>query len=505
MRIGIRLAISGLVLGFILISAAAVHGLWWRTAAANSRLLAATINEQIVAAVEKEIETIGTEARAAHTTIRTLFVQNVLETREADKREFVFLSQLQAQPTLSWIAFGWPDGSFFAAHKLGDKQLEMMEISAADGLQKRRLDRYQVFPDDIEFEKRSFEKTEYVVTDQLWYRIAMTRELPRWFDVSQHATGIAPAIAYAGPIDVYQKRQGVLAIMIEHTRLSRFLSHLAVGKTGAAFIIGRERMTVAAPNAEADEINGEGQKNSPLLNVAHLALAQAGSAYNADTGPAYAMRQVDNGVAYAVTLTPLAFPGWTLATVIPEQEFLGAVEATTMRLLIGLALLVIAAGFLSAWLARRIVAEPLVKVSGELKRVQRFELDQVRRHPSRLAEIDALSEVIADMASGLSAFRKYIPADLVRTLIGDGKDLKPGGAIRSMTVMFSDIAGFTGLSERLGDQIIPLLSGYLETMSNAVSTHGGTIDKFIGDAVMAFWGAPAANPDHAIDACRAAL
>jgi adenylate cyclase len=218
MRIGIRLAISGLVLGLILISAAAVHGLWWRTTAANSRLLAATINEQIVAAVEKETETIGTEARAPHTTIRTLFVQNVLETREADKREFVFLPQLQAQPTLSWIAFGWPDGSFFAAHKLGDKQLEMMEISVAGGLEKRWVDRYQVFPDDIEFEKRSFEKTDYVVTDQAWYRVAMARDLPLWFDVSQH--------------------------------LSRFLSHLAVGKTGAAFIIGQERMTVAAPNAE---------------------------------------------------------------------------------------------------------------------------------------------------------------------------------------------------------------------------------------------------------------
>ena len=169
MRIGIRLAISGLVLGFILPSAAAVHTLWWRTAEANSRLLASTIDEQIVAAVEKEIESIATEARAAHTAIRTLFVQNVLDTREADKREFVFLSQLQAQPTLSWIAFGWPDSSFFAAHKLGDRQLEMMEISAADGLDKRRVDQYLVFPDDIEFEKRTFEKTEYVVTDQPWY------------------------------------------------------------------------------------------------------------------------------------------------------------------------------------------------------------------------------------------------------------------------------------------------------------------------------------------------
>src|SRR5262249_59666637 len=80
----------------------------------------ATINEQIVSAVGKELETITTQVRAAHTAIRTLFVQNVLETREADKREFVFLSQLQAQPGISWLAFGWPDGAFFTAHNLRD-------------------------------------------------------------------------------------------------------------------------------------------------------------------------------------------------------------------------------------------------------------------------------------------------------------------------------------------------------------------------------------------------
>lgn len=56
------------------------------------------------------------EARAAHTAIRTLFLQNLLDTREADKREFVFLSQLHSQATISWVAFGWPDGAFFAAH-----------------------------------------------------------------------------------------------------------------------------------------------------------------------------------------------------------------------------------------------------------------------------------------------------------------------------------------------------------------------------------------------------
>jgi adenylate cyclase len=107
------------------------------------------------------------------------------------------------------------------------------------------------------------------------------------------------------------------------------------------------------------------------------------------------------------------------------------------------------------------------------------------------------------MALGLAAFRKYIPADLVKRLISDGHGARLG--VRPMSVIFVELAGFTGLSERLGDKIIPLLSRYFDAVSAQVQTHGGTIDKFIGDAVMAFWGAPAPNPDHAVDCCRAAL
>ena len=82
--------------------------------------------------------------------------------------------------------------------------------------------------------------------------------------------------------------------------------------------------------------------------------------------------------------------------------------------------LVFAAGLLSAWLARRAVARPLVKVTESLGYVQRFELEKVRAEPSHIAEVERLSGAIADMASGLSAFRKYIPADLVRTLVAAG-------------------------------------------------------------------------------------
>jgi adenylate cyclase len=503
MRVGIRLAVTGLVLAAIIISAIAVHLLWWRTAEQNSHTLAATINEQIVSAVRKEIETITTQAQAAHSAIRTLFVQNVLGTREADKREFVFLSQLQAQPVISWVAFGWPDGDFFAAHKLGDLGLEMMEIAPVDGVRKRRVDQYQVVVGDIQFEKRRFENTDYVVTDQEWYREGIKSDEPHWFEVSAHPIGTRPSIAYAGPVDVYQKRQGVLAVIIENTRLAQFLSQLSVGKSGAAFILRGDGAVIAAPDPDADETNMQ-RTNQPLLPIAQSAIKQADmSGVSGKDGRR--VRLVADGNAYAVTLTPLDFAGWTLATVIPEAEFLGPVERTIRNLLIGLALLVIAAALLSVWLARAAVAEPLITVVDELKHVERFELDRVRRHSSRIAELANLSGAIADMAGGLAAFRKYIPADLVRMLVREGVEPRPGGSVRTLTVLFADIAGFTGLSERLGDRIIPLLSAYLDTMSREVSGHGGTIDKFIGDAVMAFWGAPAANADHAVDACRAAL
>ncbi len=503
MRIGIRQTISLLVLASILVSAIGVHVLWWRTAEANSHTLAETINQQIVAAVEKELTAITAEAQAAHTAIRTLFVQNVLETREADKREFVFLSQLQSQPNISWVAFGWPDGAFFAAHKLGDLGLEMMEIAAGEAT-KRRIDQYQVVVGDIQFEKRRFEDTDYGVTGQEWFRKGIEADEPRWFDVTLHPVGSRPSIAYAGPIDVYQKRQGVLAIIIEYTRLARFLSQLSVGKSGAAFILGRNGKTIAAPDPDADEVDMQ-RFDQPLLVVARNAIEQAGSAYDSDKKLMNHVRLVSGNAAYAVTLTPLGFLGWTLAIVIPEAEFLGPIEATIQKLLIGLAILILAAGVLSAWLARRVIATPLIMVVDELKHVARFDLDRVRRHASRVTEIENLSNAIADMAGGLAAFRKYIPADLVKVLVREGVEPRAGGSIRNLTVLFADIAGFTGLSERLGDRIIPLLSSYLDTMSREVSSHGGTIDKFIGDAVMAFWGAPATNADHGVDACRAAL
>jgi adenylate cyclase len=275
LTVSIRLAVSALVLTAILLTAAASSLLWWRTAESISRQLASTINEQIVAAVRKEVSAIVDEARAAHSAIRTLFLQNVLDTREADKREFVFLSQLQSHATISWVAFGWPDGSFFAAHKLGDRHLEMMEISRTDHPGQRRVDEYEVIPGDIEFETRRFEPTDFRVIDQDWFKTGIDAGGPQWFKVQHHPIGERPSIAFAGPIDVYQERQGVLAITIEYTRLARFLAQLEVGRTGTAFILDGRGDLIAAPDKDADELH-PAHSEGAMLPLARMALTQAG-------------------------------------------------------------------------------------------------------------------------------------------------------------------------------------------------------------------------------------
>jgi adenylate cyclase len=502
MRIGIRSAISGLVLASIIVSAVGVNLLWWRTARQISQTLADTINDQIVAAVGDELQSITTEATSALIAVRTLFIEHVLDTGEAEKRKFVFLSQLQAQPTISWVALGSPDRSFSAAHKLGDTAIEMLDI--AGGEPKLRIDEYEFAGYDVALKDHRSQDTTYSVIDQQWYREASQANEAHWFTLTTHPNGERPAVALAGPLDVDHKRVGVLAIIIELTRVSNFLSQLTVGKSAGAFILDQSGEVIAAPDPAADELNAL-KTNHPLFPVAVDAVRQAGKRYDTDKGEAFHARVTRDGKSYEAVLTPISFPGWSLVTVVPESEFLDPVKATIRKLLIGLAVLIVIAGLLSAWLAQRLIAAPLLKVVDEVRHVERFDLEKVARHPSQLTEIENLSGAIADMALGLAAFRKYIPADLVKRLISDGLGAELGGAVRPMTVMFVDLAGFTGMSERLGDRIIPLLSRYFESVSAQVQANGGTIDKFIGDAVMAFWGAPANNPDHAVDCCRAAL
>ncbi len=112
----------------------------------------------------------------------------------------------------------------------------------------------------------------------------------------------------------------------------------------------------------------------------------------------------------------------------------------------------------------------------------------------------------SEKAQVRTAFGHYISPDFMRELTKNPDKLKLGGENRELTVLFSDIRSFTSISEGLTPQdLIQLMNDFLTPMSDLVMKHRGTIDKYMGDAMMAFWNAPLDDPDHARHACLAAL
>ncbi|HEY9079486.1 adenylate/guanylate cyclase domain-containing protein [Magnetovibrio sp.] len=104
------------------------------------------------------------------------------------------------------------------------------------------------------------------------------------------------------------------------------------------------------------------------------------------------------------------------------------------------------------------------------------------------------------------AFSHYLSPDMVRELVEHPDALRLGGEKKEMTLLFSDIRGFTTLSERLTpEELVSLLNRILTPLTGAILDHKGTVDKYMGDAIMAFWNAPLNDPDHALNACLASL
>ncbi len=104
------------------------------------------------------------------------------------------------------------------------------------------------------------------------------------------------------------------------------------------------------------------------------------------------------------------------------------------------------------------------------------------------------------------AFSKYLDPNVVKDVVDDPDKLRLGGVKQELTVLFSDIRGFTSISEQLSPEaLVHLLNEYLSEMTEIVMTRQGLLDKYIGDAVMAVFGAPRHYPDHAVMACRVAL
>jgi len=152
------------------------------------------------------------------------------------------------------------------------------------------------------------------------------------------------------------------------------------------------------------------------------------------------------------------------------------------------------------------IARPIVAIAADFAKVAAFAISREPAPRSFIREVNELADVVDRMKASLRSFARYVPTDLVRTLLADGRDAELGGEIRRLTIFFSDVADFTGMSEGMEPTRLVAATGrYFTLMTGAITRHGGTVDKFMGDGIMAFFNAPGELPDHPRAACLAAL
>lgn len=201
--------------------------------------------------------------------------------------------------------------------------------------------------------------------------------------------------------------------------------------------------------------------------------------------------------------TGLTEKPYTLGAYFSVAVLGGEVRRAVQAATLGFALLVIAVA--AAIVFASYLSNPLRSIARTTSRFANLELQPFQPLPrSKVREIDDQTQAINAMHTALTEFSHYVPKELVRGLLASGHDATRSEE-RDITVMFTDIAGFTAMSEKMSEaEVVELLNENFEVICQPIGTCRGTVDKFMGDGLMAFWGAPEADPEHARHALEAA-
>jgi adenylate cyclase len=196
---------------------------------------------------------------------------------------------------------------------------------------------------------------------------------------------------------------------------------------------------------------------------------------------------------------------WLVGIVVPREFYLGklvTIRNHLLAILLGIMLLLVAGGFGIL----RSVKRAQEQITRESLKMNAFDFSPASTN-SAFRDVSEVLEGLEKAKAAMRAMSKYAPVDLVRRLYREKSEPVLGGELMEISIMFSDIKGFTTFSEQLTpNELARVLGLYLDALSRIVQRDTrGTIDKFIGDAIMTIWNAPEPVPNHPQMACLAAL
>jgi class 3 adenylate cyclase len=303
---------------------------------------------------------------------------------------------------------------------------------------------------------------------------------------------------------------GCVSANITMDVLSRFLDKHRTTPRSTTLVAARNNgKIIAFPDKQKGvRIENEALKVATLADIDDPVVREA-HRQHADTGAdSFVFQSPTNGedLIAAFASFPDGFgQSWQVITLTPIDDFVGTLKATN-RLMMAIIVVLTAVELFFIYFAASRLSRPVENVSRQLQAIESLDFDVPASRPSNIREIARLESAASLLRTSLKSFASFVPLDVVRQLIKSGIPLTLGVEPRFITVFFSDLENFSSHSETLApDDLLVQISTYLEQVSGAIAEEGGTVDKFIGDGVMAFWNAPALRPNHVLRACTGAL
>ncbi len=194
---------------------------------------------------------------------------------------------------------------------------------------------------------------------------------------------------------------------------------------------------------------------------------------------------------YAIDTFPNIFSDkWKLATIVKKDILLASIRNTINKMLLMSVIIMIIFLLLILYISR-IISRPIVQISEYMLQLKDMDLDIDIHASSNINEIRTVQNSMITLKSGLQSFKKYMPAELVKILIKTNQEAVIGGSEKNLAIMFTDIENFTTISELMTPHELMIhLSNYFEELVPIITKNQGTVDKYIGDAILSFWGAP---------------
>ena len=422
------------------------------------------------------------------------------------------LNVLKYDVNFSNFYIGLPDGSFCEAFSqrnapqknyMSDPSTPLPDsivfsLMWIDKSQDPSVEEFHYFNDQFELvTTERVPKVDYDPRNRPWYEGAAQARAVYWTPFYPFFPTGELGITIANPVyNAAGKLEAIIGADMSVTLLSTLLANQKVGKTGQAFILSKTGEIIVPP----EDHSADAILSKKLTNRAYNRFSQGTS----QGDPIY----TQNGIHYLVYISQLpAFFGkeWLIATISPLSDYFSNFITMQKQVVVLMVVILLISAIIVAYFAKRI-SSPIVVLAHEVNKITQLELGSEVRVSSNIKEIYLMDAAIVALRQAIRSFAKYVPREIVKDLFHRGKEISLGGEKKELTIFFSDITGFTSIAESCPiDVLSPLLSEYFEALTTIILKAHGTIDKFIGDGIMAFWGAPLDIPDHADRACLTAL